>query len=152
MSEFGGLWKHENNQHALVPPKTECGCPNGGGIKTITYATPPMEERGKKQHKTGEVETEENTFDCCFQFSAIAPSGIMSSKSFTETLENVVSVTHGMEQLPDMWMHIAPSQVGVRSSGNSDLAWFPGTGHSCPTCGCTSCTDRWVSAPAAVEI
>ena len=31
MSEFGGLWKHENNQHA---PKTECGCPSGGGIKT----------------------------------------------------------------------------------------------------------------------
>ena len=33
MSEFDGLWKHENNQHALVPPKTECGCPSGGGIK-----------------------------------------------------------------------------------------------------------------------
>ena len=32
MSEFGGLWKHENKQHALVPPKTEFGCPNGGGI------------------------------------------------------------------------------------------------------------------------
>ena len=33
MSEFSGLWKHENNQCALVLPKTECGCPNGGGIK-----------------------------------------------------------------------------------------------------------------------
>ena len=33
MSEFGGLWKHENYQHALVPTKTECGCPSGGGIK-----------------------------------------------------------------------------------------------------------------------
>ena len=33
MSECGGLWKHENNQHALVPPKTECGYPRGGGIK-----------------------------------------------------------------------------------------------------------------------
>ena len=33
MSEFGGLWKYENNQHALVSPKTECGCPSGGGIK-----------------------------------------------------------------------------------------------------------------------
>ena len=22
MSEFDGLWKHENNQHAFVPPKT----------------------------------------------------------------------------------------------------------------------------------
>ena len=33
ISEFGGLWKHENNQHALVPPKKECGCQSGGGIK-----------------------------------------------------------------------------------------------------------------------
>ena len=33
MSEFGGFWKHENNQHALVPPKTDCGCLSGGGIK-----------------------------------------------------------------------------------------------------------------------
>ena len=33
MSEFGGLWKHENDQHALVPPKTECDRPSGGGIK-----------------------------------------------------------------------------------------------------------------------
>ena len=33
MSEFDGLWKHEHNQHALVSPKTECGCPSGGGIQ-----------------------------------------------------------------------------------------------------------------------
>ena len=33
MSKFGGLWKHENNQHTLVPPKTECGCRSGRGIK-----------------------------------------------------------------------------------------------------------------------
>ena len=49
----------------------------------------------------------------CFQFSAIAPSGIMSSKAFIETLENVVSVTHGMEQLPDQWMHMTAGQVSV---------------------------------------
>ena len=47
MSEFGGLRKHENNQHALVSLKTECGCPSGGGIKK-SCATPPMEERRKK--------------------------------------------------------------------------------------------------------
>ena len=34
MSEFDGLWKHKNNQRALVVPlKTECGSPSGGGIK-----------------------------------------------------------------------------------------------------------------------
>ena len=40
--EFGGLWKHENNHHALVPPKNvECGCRSGGGIKNgrIRYPT-----------------------------------------------------------------------------------------------------------------
>ncbi|XP_070194777.1 sperm flagellar protein 2-like isoform X3 [Littorina saxatilis] len=45
------------------------------------------------------------------QFSSIAPSGIMSTKSFVETLENIVSVSHGMEQLPDSWMHITPGQI-----------------------------------------
>ena len=49
MSEFGGLWEHENIQHAYVPPKTACGCPSDGGIKTATYAIPPMEERREKE-------------------------------------------------------------------------------------------------------
>ena len=32
-----------------TPPKTECGCPSGGGIKNaVTYATLPMEERRGK--------------------------------------------------------------------------------------------------------
>ena len=48
MSEFGGLWKHENNQHALVPLKTECGCPSGGGINKGDIRYPHMEERRKK--------------------------------------------------------------------------------------------------------
>ena len=45
------------------------------------------------------------------QFAAIAPSGVMSAKSFVDTLENIVSVAHGMEQLPDSWMHVGPGQV-----------------------------------------
>ncbi|XP_071117594.1 sperm flagellar protein 2-like [Haliotis cracherodii] len=45
------------------------------------------------------------------QFTATAPTGVMSSKSFCETFENIVSVTHGMEQLPDVWMNITPSQI-----------------------------------------
>ena len=54
MLEFGGLWKHENNQHALVPPKTECGFPSGAEeLKTVTYATPPREERRKKDRSPG---------------------------------------------------------------------------------------------------
>ena len=50
MSEFGGLWKHENNQHALVPPKTERGCPSGGGMKNghiryCSYGGTPKERK-----------------------------------------------------------------------------------------------------------
>ena len=40
MSELSGLWKHENNPHALVPPKTECNCPSGGGIKNGLHTLP----------------------------------------------------------------------------------------------------------------
>ena len=46
-----------------------------------------------------------------FQFTATAPSGIMSKQSFLETFENMVSVAFGMEQLPDVWMNITPMQV-----------------------------------------
>ena len=53
MSEFGGLWKHENNQHALVLTKMECDCPSGGGIKKQSHTLPPlMEERRKKREET----------------------------------------------------------------------------------------------------
>ena len=58
MSEFGELWKHENNQHALVPPKTKCGCPSGGGIEN-GYIRYPSEGstyslRGHSTPKQGE--------------------------------------------------------------------------------------------------
>jgi len=45
------------------------------------------------------------------QFATTAPTGVMSIKSFTETFENMVSVTHGMEQLPDVWLNISQQQV-----------------------------------------
>ena len=51
MSEFGGLWKHENNHHALVPPKTDCGCPSGGGIKNGDIRYPCYGGTQKKERK-----------------------------------------------------------------------------------------------------
>ena len=52
MSEFGGLWKHENNQHALVPLKTECAAQEVEELKTVTYATPLLwRNAGKKKKK-----------------------------------------------------------------------------------------------------
>ena len=43
MSAFGGLWKHENNQRELVPPKKECA-QVAEELKMVTYTTHPMEE------------------------------------------------------------------------------------------------------------
>ena len=48
MSEFGGLRKHENNQHALVPgPRRQNVAAQGADeLKTVTYAIPcTVEER-----------------------------------------------------------------------------------------------------------
>ena len=51
MPEFGGLVKHENNQHALVPPETECGCPSGGEIKNSHIRYPSYGGTQKKKKK-----------------------------------------------------------------------------------------------------
>ena len=55
-SEFGGLWEHENNQHARVPQKTECGCPSGGGIENGSHKNPSYGGTQKKEKKKEEEE------------------------------------------------------------------------------------------------
>ena len=42
-------WKHGNNQHALVPQRRNVAAQVAEELKTVTYATPSMEERGKKK-------------------------------------------------------------------------------------------------------
>ena len=64
MSEFGGLGKHENNQHALVvvPPKTDglwLPMQVAEELKTVTYATDPLLWRNaerKEKKKTWQPE------------------------------------------------------------------------------------------------
>ena len=46
---FGGLWTHEHNQRVL--PKTECGCPSGGGIKNSHIRYPFCGGTQKKKKK-----------------------------------------------------------------------------------------------------
>ena len=71
MSEFGGLWKHENNQHALVPPKTECGCPSAGGIKNGHIRYPSY---GGTQGKTIWNDDDEDAADYAVNgFESLAP-------------------------------------------------------------------------------
>lgn len=48
-----------------------------------------------------------------YQFSTIAPSGMISSKAFMETFENLVAVSQGIESLPELWMNITPAQVSL---------------------------------------
>ena len=53
------------------------------------------------------------------QFALTAPTGVLSMSSFEETFRNLTALTHGTEQIPDMWMNITPeklesiTQVGV---------------------------------------
>ena len=49
MSELGGLRKHENNQHALVLSKTECGYPSGRGINNSHVRYPSNGGMQKKR-------------------------------------------------------------------------------------------------------
>ena len=49
MSEYGGLWKQKNNQHAVVPPETECGWPSGGWIKNGHIRYPLLWRNAKKK-------------------------------------------------------------------------------------------------------
>ena len=53
MSEFGGLWKH-----ALVPLKTECGCPSGGGMKNGHMRYPSYGGTQKKTRKKPDIKFE----------------------------------------------------------------------------------------------
>ena len=48
MSEFGGIWKHENNQHALVTRRRNVAALVAEELKTVICATPPMEERRRE--------------------------------------------------------------------------------------------------------
>ena len=52
MSEFGGLWKQENNQHILVSPRRNVAAQVAEELKIVTYAThpDPMEECRKKKN------------------------------------------------------------------------------------------------------
>ena len=46
MSEFGGLWKHEKiTRMHLYPRRRNVAFEVAEELKTVTYATPPVEER-----------------------------------------------------------------------------------------------------------
>ena len=78
MSEFGGLWKDKNNQRAFVPPKTECGCPSGGGIENGHIRYPLLWRNAERNLMTLDI-TESRGFQLFessnFVFSCIRKAG-----------------------------------------------------------------------------
>ena len=51
ISEFGGLWKHENNSMHLYPWRWNVAAQMVEELKTVTYATSPMEKQRKEKKK-----------------------------------------------------------------------------------------------------
>ena len=51
MSEFGGLWKQKYPACICTPRIQNVAAQVAEDFKTVTYATPPMEERRKKKEK-----------------------------------------------------------------------------------------------------
>ena len=54
MLEFGGFWKHKNNQHALgvlYPRRWNVAAQVAEALKTVAYATLHMEERRERERE-----------------------------------------------------------------------------------------------------
>ena len=79
MSECGGLWKHENNQHAIVPPEMECGCPSGGGIKNshIHYPSYGGKQKGSQHHLYTAVDAQHLSLCSMVVHIRITPLGLI---------------------------------------------------------------------------
>ena len=45
------------------------------------------------------------------QFALTAPSGMLSLTAFEDTFRSLTALTHGTEQIPDMWMNITPEKL-----------------------------------------
>ena len=51
MSEYGRLWKHENNQHAPYPRRWNVAAQVAEELKTVTYATPLLWRNAEEEEE-----------------------------------------------------------------------------------------------------
>lgn len=51
----------------------------------------------------------------------VAKDGVVSVKSFIDIFQEFTSLTHGMEMLPDNWMHIQLPQVRWSHLGDAEI-------------------------------
>ena len=123
MSEFGDLWKHENNQHALVPLKTECGCRGGGGIKNGHMRYPPTEERRKKEKK-------KNLHVCVWQVGHLLILLSFDGRKRWSAKLAEISCTHIHMGARDNWVPVSHAHIhmGVGQLGPIVLC-IPGAGN-----------------------
>ncbi|PVD23583.1 hypothetical protein C0Q70_16855 [Pomacea canaliculata] len=78
----------------------------------VILKTPsPLPVPEKVEETSSDCWTVKQLYSLCQQFSTIAPSGMISSKAFMETFENLVAVSQGIESLPELWMNITPAQI-----------------------------------------
>ena len=98
MSEFGGLWKHKNHLLALVPPKTECGWPSGGGSKNDHIRYPSI--GGTQKNKWACYKKKKN------------PVGVLDVPDMPESNEMTEQIDRRAKQ---------PSQAGCVSEYNYDV-------------------------------
>ncbi|XP_052777050.1 sperm flagellar protein 2-like isoform X2 [Mya arenaria] len=87
-------------------------------LAVLKTPSPPPPEK-EIETPTSDCFTVAQLMNLFAQFATTAPTGVMSNKSFLETFENMVSVTHGMEQLPDIWLNVSPQQIQDIANGCS---------------------------------
>ena len=104
------IMEHKNNQHALVPKKTECGCPSGGGIKNGHI------------HSYGGTHTQKTTTqpqkqNCCYLFIISSFSKVIIFTFIGSTSINVLP--SAMSPFSKTWSPRHPTKVQF----NIDIQW-----------------------------
>ena len=142
MSEFDGLWKHGNNQHALAPPKTEYGCPSGGGIKNGHIHYPSyggMQKERKKDHfqntscKT--VQPTHSKEDACGHLGLTSGDKLWGSKEEFQTTAQFIKNIH-LQNLTWSYQHLKAEEeenflVPMQCMGNlGSFPWGKVSSHS----------------------
>lgn len=87
-------------------------------LVVLKTPTPPPPEK-EVETATPDCFTVAQLMNLYSQFATTAPTGVMSNRAFMETFENMVAVTHGMEQLPEVWLNISQQQIQDIANGSS---------------------------------
>ncbi|XP_067937009.1 sperm flagellar protein 2-like [Watersipora subatra] len=79
-------------------------------VKTLRSPSPPARP-DPVEYPQAEYFTVNQLMSLYTQFTLVAKDGVISVKSFIDIFQEFTSLTHGMEMLPDNWMHIQLPQL-----------------------------------------